>query len=260
MTMNIWERTMHIWDKGKRRWWHTTDSFTLGDRVLQRLHRLSRPARLGTIRRTTPLSKPWGANRGVPIDRYYIEDFLAENRHDIRGRVLEIRDDQYSNCYGVNVEQRDILDINPTNENATIIADLAAADAIQSDSFDCFILTQTLQLIYDCRVALTHAYRILRPGGVLLVTVPGINRIDMPNPLYQDYWRFTTAMCTRMFEEIFGAGYFTVRSYGNVLPCISFLMGMAYQELSREELDINDPRFPVIIAIRAVKCPHEGMN
>ena len=38
-----------------------------------------------------------------------------------------------------------------------------------------------------------------------------------------------------------------------VLAAIAFLTGMARQELSEPELDVNDRRFPVIIAVRAVK-------
>ena len=41
--------------------------------------------------------------------------------------------------------------------------------------YDCIIFTQTLQCIYDFRAALKTLYRILlRPGGVLLVTIPGV--------------------------------------------------------------------------------------
>ena len=52
----------------------------------KRLRRLVRPAWLGTIRRTTPLSERHGYDRGTPVDRYYIERFLEEHRRDIRDR------------------------------------------------------------------------------------------------------------------------------------------------------------------------------
>lgn len=219
----------------------------------QRVRRLSRPAWLGTIRRTIPLSDNWGFERGTPVDRYYIQGFLEENRSDIRGRVLEVKDSSYTNRYGAVVEQRDVLDVDATNPDATIIADLAAANNIPSNGFDCFILTQTLQLIYDTRAAITHAHRILRPGGVLLVTVPVVSRIATRYGLKSDYWRFTAASCSRLFEEIFGAEQLTIRSYGNVLTGVAFLTGMAHEELSRRELEVHDEYFPVVIAVRAVK-------
>ena len=31
---------------------------------------------IGTLRRLTPLSQHWGADRGTPMDRYYVRRFL----------------------------------------------------------------------------------------------------------------------------------------------------------------------------------------
>src|SRR3954451_1583936 len=135
-----------------------------------RLRRLRKPAILGTLRRTRPLSDSWGRDRGTPVDRYYIERFLHEHRTDIRGRVLEVKDAGYTTRFGVGVSASAVLDVDATNPHATIVADLAWADGVGSESFDCFVLTQTLQLIPDLRAALVHARRLLRPGGVLLAT------------------------------------------------------------------------------------------
>lgn len=220
--------------------------------LLQRLRRLLRPAYVGTIRRTSPLSNTWGYDRGTPIDRYYIERFLAQHRYDIRGRVLEVKDNSYTRRFGRGLQRSDVLDIDPANPNATVIADLAAADTVPSDTFDCFVLTQTLHFIYDTRAALVHAHRILRPGGVLLATMPVVSRIDR-SLKSKDFWRFTAASCHKLFAEEFGAEQVTVYSYGNVLAGVAFLTGMAYEELSRRELDTHDEYFPIIVAVRAVK-------
>jgi SAM-dependent methyltransferase len=148
------------------------------------------------------------------------------------------------------MEHVDVLDINPANPAATVIADLAKADGIPSNHYDCFVLTQTLQYVYDTRAALFHAHRILRPGGVLLLTLPAVSRID---PLLVDYWRFTVASCASLLGDVFGAGSISVRSYGNVLTAIAFLTGLAYEELSSRELEAHDKHFPLIIAARAVR-------
>jgi SAM-dependent methyltransferase len=199
------------------------------------------------------------------VDRYYIERFLEEHRSDIRGHVLEVQDSRYTARYGSNIEHRDVLDIDPSNPHATLVTDLTAADVIPSEQFDCFVLTQTLQFIYDPHAALTEARRILRPGGVLLATVPALSRIDR-HLKTTDYWRFTAASCSALFTAVFGGEQVTIRSYGNVLTAIAFLTGMAYQELSRHEVEAHDEYFPVIIAVRAVKhrnssgviASHEG--
>ena len=219
----------------------------------QRLRRRTQPAWLGTMRRTAPLSQHWGADRGTPVDRYYIERFLQAHRGDIHGHVLEIKDHTYTDRFGRDVTRGEVLDIDPANTEATLVADLASADGIPADQFDCFVLTQTLQFIYDTHAALRHAHRILRPGGVLLATLPSVSRIDRKSGLDTDYWRFTVASCTRVFGDIFGAEQVSVCSYGNVLTAMAFLTGIAAEELSRRELEVNDAYFPLIIAVRAVK-------
>lgn len=231
----------------------TTSSFwgLLPMTVQPRLRRLLRPAMLalGPARRRTPLSRHWGFDRGVPVDRYYIERFMRDCAGDIRGRVLEIKDSAYTDRFGANVVRRDVLDIDSTNPHATIIADLEGADAPGGGEFDCFILTQTLQMIYDTRRAIAQAHRLLRPGGTLLVTVPTLSRLTAP-----DYWRFTAASCARLFGDVFGPGQVTVAAHGNVLTAVAFLHGMALEELTVGQLDADDAMFPLVITVRAVKA------
>lgn len=213
-------------------------------------------ARYATMRQTEPLSDCWGHDRGTPLDRFYIEQFLEAHRHKVRGRVLEMEDRYYTDYYGSGVERSEVLDISPSNPAATIVADLQRADAIPSDHFDCFILTQTIQYIYQLRQAVEHCRRILRPGGVLLATVPAVGRVD---PAIVDYWRFTTASCSALFGGVFGEENVSVRSYGNVLAAIASLSGWAQEEMSASELAANDPFFPVIIAVHALKPAEAGV-
>jgi SAM-dependent methyltransferase len=218
----------------------------------RRLQRLRRPAWLGSIRRTTPLSDHWGQDRGTPIDRYYIERFLATERQAIRGRVLEVLNADYTERFGVGVETRDVLDIDATNASATIVADLATADNVSSDTFDCFVLTQTLQYVYDLQSAVRHVHRILRPGGTVLCTVPTVSRISR-HTLETEYWRLTALACERLFTDAFVGGTVETRAYGNVLTAAAFLVGMAAEELSPRELDLVDPFFPLLVTVRATK-------
>ena len=211
--------------------------------------------RLGHLRRLTPLSREYGYDRGYPIDRYYIEKFLSDHRSEIAGRVLEIADDGYTRKFGgERVTKSEVLHAIPGSPSATIVGDLTSADHIPSDAFDCVILTQTLQVIYDVAAALRTVYRILKPGGVALVTVPGISpfsRYDMERWGY--YWSFTTQSARRLFEAVFPPDCIQVESYGNVLVAAAFLYGMAQRELRSEELDYRDPDYELIISIRAVK-------
>ena len=219
----------------------------------QRLRRILHPSRMGTLRRTQPLSDVWGFDRGTPVDRRYIEQFLHTYRGVITGRVLEVQDSRYTERFGTAVLQRDVLDIDPANARATWIADLAAADTIPSSLFDCIILTQTLHLIYDTQAALAHVYRMLQPGGTALVTLPAVSRVSRGVGVDGDYWRFTVASARRLFGTVFGAQHVDVRSYGNVLTAMAFLTGMAAEELRTHEIQAHDPFFPVIVGIKATK-------
>src|SRR5687768_12860342 len=103
--------------------------------IRRRIRRLLRPAWLGTLRRTHPLSSEYGYDRGRPVDRYYIERFLAQHRADIRGSVLEVKEPLYTERLGTGVTRSDVLDRSASNSRATVIADLAAADEVPSDLF-----------------------------------------------------------------------------------------------------------------------------
>jgi SAM-dependent methyltransferase len=212
--------------------------------------------RFGSLRRVTPISRQFGLDRGQSIDRYYIEAFLSGHAAEIRGHVLEIGDDYYTRKFGNGrVTRSDVLHLRSGNLKATLVADLTNAQHIPSNSFDCIIFTQTLQFIYDVRAALGHLHRILKPGGTLLATVPGISQIsryDMDQ--WGDFWRFTSLSARRLFEESFSGGNVTVQAYGNVLAAIAFLEGLAQQELNQKELDQRDPDYELLIAVRAIKA------
>ena len=152
----------------------------------------------------------------------------------------------------------DVLDVNPDNAQATIVADLSRADAIAADTYDCVILTQTLGVIFDVAGALRHAVRVLKPDGVLLCTVPASGRISYEEGLDGDFWRFTEASVRRLFSAVLPPEAFEITGHGNVLAGAAFLYGMAVHELTREELDAHDPYFPVVYTIRAVKPAAPG--
>ncbi len=212
-------------------------------------------AQFGSLRRVKPLSRQFGFDRGLPVDRYYIEDFLSQHATDICGHVLEVRDNTYTKRYGGNrVTESDIISISREDGMPTIVADLTAGDQIPSGAFDCIIFTQTLHLIYDTSAALKTLSRILKPRGVLLATVPGISQICRDNNGdWVDYWRFTSASAQKSFSEVFPPEDLQVSARGNVLSAIAFLEGLAAEELTRQELDHLDPDFEVIVCVRAVK-------
>jgi SAM-dependent methyltransferase len=170
--------------------------------------------------------------------------------------VLEVGDRFYTKKYGGDrVTKSEVLHAVEGNPQATIVADLTSAENIPPDSFDCIICTQTLQMIYDIRAALTHLCRILKPGGVLLVTSHGISKIGRREGIdpWGEYWRLTAQSTNLLFQEFFPIRNIKIEVYGNVLSAIASLHGLAAEELNQNELDYHDPDYEVLIAVRAVK-------
>lgn len=210
---------------------------------------------LGSLRRLEPISGYFGFDRGNPVDRYYVERFLTRHRLDVKGRVLEVDGRYYTSKFGGRrVTRSDILFPVKGHPEATVIGDLTRTEDFAADSFDCVICTQTLQFIFDLPATLRTLHHILKPGGVLLVTVPSISRIDTPDQgQWGEYWRFTVDGTRRLSTQAFPADAVSVESFGNVLSATTLLYGLAAHELDARELDHRDPDFQVLIGLRAVK-------
>src|SRR6185369_5676509 len=57
---------------------------------------------------------------------------------------------------------------------------------LRDGQIDVVICTQVLEYIHDPQMAIAELYRVLKPGGVLLLTVPAI----FPRDADHDCWRF----------------------------------------------------------------------
>ena len=157
--------------------------------------------------------------------------------------MIEIGDDAYTRRFGgARVARRDVLHVEPV-PGATFVGDVACADHLPSDAFDCVILTQTLHLIYDVRVALATVHRILKPGG----------QASGDSPRHQSDQRRSVAdvlvlelpirSLRQLLTETFQKGEVVVEAYGNVLAAIAFLHGLAAEELGSDELAYRDPAY-----------------
>ena len=217
------------------------------------VRRLRFPVRWGSLRRTEPFSSYYGLERGLPVDRVYIEDFLARNAEDIRGRVLEVRDARYTQRFGADrVTQSEIVDIDEANPEATLIADLAEPGSLPAGRFDCVILTQTLQYLDDPEAALRNVWESLAPEGIALITVPCLSRIDPDIPTI-DRWRFTARGLETLLARACPSADVDVSGPGNVLAGVAFLMGLAAQDLSQSDLEHQDDHFPLVACARVHK-------
>jgi SAM-dependent methyltransferase len=208
--------------------------------------------RAGQIASLRPLSDHFGLDRGTPVDRFYIENFLGGHSADIRGTVVEVVNATYSRRFGgERITQQHVVDTDGDNSQATIVGDLATPGVLPTATFDCIILTQTLHLIYDLQGAVQQLRRALRQGGVLLVTTPGITPAR-PADDYRWYWSLTPDSLRQLLSEEFGPSNVEITSFGNLFAATAFLHGAALEEVDIARLVPTDPAFPVIVAARAV--------
>lgn len=202
-------------------------------------------------RRLQPISSRFGYDRGMPVDRFYIEKFLGRVRSSIRGKCLEVTDNAYTKRFGGDaVTESHVVDIDAKNPHATICADLRDMRSVADGTFDTVIATHTFGVIDDFEAAVRECARILKSGGTLIATVSSLGVAAEPDLAF---WRFTKASARYVFGKYFDKQTLEVSTLGNVLSGQAFWVGLAAEELSKEELMVVDERYPVIVCIRAKK-------
>ncbi len=205
--------------------------------------------------RVQPLSSVFGRERGKSIDIHYIEQFIDRHARDIKGCGLEVAETLYLDRHRKNLTKVDVLHVDPGAPGATIIGDLTQPETLPEAQFDCFICTQTFHVLPDPSAAIAACAKLLKPGGVLLASLPGISQIsrfDMDR--WGDYWRFTTKSVEMLANRSFPEANIQVEAFGNVFAAKSVLDGLAIEDLTEPHLlDFNDPDYQVVIGLRAQK-------
>jgi hypothetical protein len=206
--------------------------------------------RWGNIRRTAPFSERFGFDRGAPIDRYYLDQFLSRERGVITGRVLEIQVAGYAPRYGTGIVRVDTVDID-AKYSPTYVCDLAASDdVIPSSSYDCVLLPNALGFLRDIEGALRQALRIVRPGGTILASMGCFVPLIPDGP---DYWRLSADGWREVTGRVWAGHDVDVAAHGNCLAAVAAMLGLAHEELTPAELDVPDFRYPVLVTVRCRK-------
>lgn len=217
------------------------------------------------FRRMAPFGK--GKSGGLSIIRYYWADFLEQHAADIKGRALEVEETVILRDYGgERVTQAEAIDLATHHDEVKVVADLARADHVPSDSYDCFVLPFSTAVIYDIEAALYHALRILKPGGVLLTNFWCMDYyfhrgLDMSTggTLFMAHWPTPLQVHNWLHALGLSQSDYTLRTYGNLMARMAFLMNLPAKDLTADERDAVDEGQPLSLCLRAVKtdnwCP-----
>jgi SAM-dependent methyltransferase len=197
-----------------------------------------------------PFSRSFGLDHGTPIDRVHIEAFLERHRADVRGAVLEILEPVYTERFGAGVTRSEVLDAAADAPRATIRGNLETGENLPAGAFDCFICTQTFSYTLDVQAAVRNAARVLKPGGVLLCSVPGISQqraAGAKEQEFPDLYRFTSHALRRLLEAEFAE--VEVEAFGDVRSAAQFLYGIPAERAGAPAA--HDPDYELVLCARA---------
>ena len=186
---------------------------------------------------------------GPHITRFYmyeeIKDSIAIKGE---GKVLSISH-SIPLCNYLNMDALQIVEANYPEH------DLLNLDAFPKDDFDYVICDQVLEHVEgNPQIAVDECYRVLKPGGTLVLTTCFINPIHMDS----DFWRISPSglnLLCKKFSEIIATG-----GWGNVYVWILSWMGLRFvsiPKVSWHPLHIfamkNNDKIPVVTWIIAKK-------
>ena len=200
----------------------------------------------GTMRRRFAICEWFGFSRGAPVDRYYLDRFVAEIRERVVGEVLEIGGRSANReLYGFpNVTRYQTLDMRP-GPGVDIVGDAHDPAIHPPDSVDSIVAFNVLEHCEQPWKVVENMRLWLRRGGWAFCMVPNAQRIHaMP----RDYWRALPEAVQWMFRDFSTR---EIRQYGNPTTVIAAYLGIAAEELSRDELDEIHLDYPVATCISA---------
>lgn len=185
-----------------------------------------------------------------PCDRRYIAVFIAQHAADIRGRVLEFAPPLYAPP--LSPEHLDVMSVEAGP--GLLTCDLSAAQLpLPPAQYDCIICTQVLGFVAALERAVHHLYCLLKPGGVLLLSMNAQGRVGRYDATHYGYRARLTQLGVReLLERTFGAPV-EVTAYGNTYAVMAALNALPAYALDARQWQAVDPRCPLTIVARAVK-------
>ena len=96
------------------------------------------------------------------------------------------------------VTSYDTLDSNPRSDQITYVGDIQHMDMIPDNTYDSAICLEVLEHLPEPQKAVNEIFRILKPEGTIIISVPHLSRLhDEPH----DYYRYTRYGLRHIFEE-----------------------------------------------------------
>jgi SAM-dependent methyltransferase len=136
----------------------------------------------------------------------------------------------------------------PADPRVALLQGDSSALACPDASYDQVLLFFLLheQPEHVRRATLAEALRVVKPGGVVLASTAGLGPLTGD---YPDYWHLSVEGWREVARRAWPGEEPEIEGYGNCLAASAALLGLAMEELTTEELDQHDPRYPVLVTI-----------
>ncbi|MEO6547800.1 MAG: class I SAM-dependent methyltransferase [Ferruginibacter sp.] len=131
---------------------------------------------------------------------FLLQDIAKAIKEFVKGDLLDVGcgNKPYEKWYKQVSDSQVGCDIIQSNENRVDVICLATDLSFADNSFDTVLCTQVMEHVFDHHALLSEAYRVLRPGGHIILTVPFCWEIhEAP----YDFFRVTRHGLEELFKE-----------------------------------------------------------
>lgn len=202
----------------------------------------------GSLRRLMPVCGNFGFTRGWPVDRYYLDQYIAKISNLVTGNVLEVgvyvsdpmkkKFPHSKSFHAVDVIKTDKVDY---------AGDIHERSLFSEGSFDTILCFNVLEHCKMPWVVVENMHHWVKKGGQVFCMVPVTQRRH-EDP--KDCWRILPQSLEWMFKSFSKA---EIHCRGNPLTAVSALLGIPSDELSKKELDFDHPDYPVAAFVSCEK-------
>ena len=207
--------------------------------------------RWGNLCRSRPFSDYWTQDPGTPIDILCTADFIDANVETLTGRILEVGTSTWADRAETSrVTSVDVIDMDPDNPRATILADPCDPVALGPSSYDCVIMSRPLPCHGGPAGALSAFWTALEPGGTILLSWPVIHSTCDPRA---HQWRLTASEMRALAEKTLPDARTSVCDRGSLAMAIAMMAGITVEQMPERALLWQDTRFPVVACARIDK-------
>lgn len=185
---------------------------------------------------------------GATPGRAYIDTFLGRYAAACSGTFLEFGDPRYRDRFRpAAIERYDIFDI-AAGPGVTVVGDLQHCPQVPDDTYDVIVCTQVLEHVPNPFLAAAELCRILKPGGLLLLTVPAAYPYhSAPN----DYWRYSRDSLRLLFGERLRE--IQIETFGNRLTIVGAYWNWYEPHFPRAAMEQHDAHQPYLVMLAGRK-------